>query len=81
MKKLKVFESSDELSLDMLQRKYPKINFTMDEKSKDRYFVRADIETQDGKTEYLGALKGSVSKDEGLKFLDNVAKKNYDKYY
>lgn len=76
------------LSLDELKQKYPQIKFTMNINPKfkgpngeNAYFVRADIETQGGKTEYLGALKGPVPEKDGLEFLNNVANKNYDKYY
>ena len=74
-------DETDTLSLEQLQQKYPQIKFTMNKKGEDRYFVRADIETQGGEMEYLGALKGSVSSEEGLKWFNNVANNNYDKYY
>lgn len=73
--------NNDILTLDELKQKYPEIKFTMDEKGNNLYFVRVDIEKQNGEIEYLGALKGKVSKEDGLKFLNNIAKKNYDKYY
>lgn len=69
------------LSLEQLKQKYPEIKFTMNKKGEDRYFVRADIETQGGEMEYLGALKGSVSGEEGLKWLNNIASNKYDDYY
>ena len=69
------------LSLAGLIKKYPEIIFTMNKKGDDKYFVRADIKTKDGETEYLGAIKGYVSKHEGLEWLNNTAKNNYNKYY
>jgi hypothetical protein len=69
------------LSLEQLQQKYPQIKFTMDKKGEDRYFVRADIKTQGGEMEYLGAVRGPVSYENGLEFLNNIANNNYDKYY
>ena len=71
------------LSLDELKEKYPEIKFTMnkDPKFEDAYLVRADIEIQNGETEYLGALRGPVSKETAIIFLNDIAKQNYDKYY
>ena len=78
-------EEKELLSLEQLEEKFPEIKFTFEKKGngiyKGSYFVRADIKTQGGEMEYLGALKGSVSHDEGLKFLNNVAFNNYDKFY
>lgn len=76
-------EQADKLPLEQLKQKYPPIKFTLDPnpKFKDSYFARADIKTQGGEMEYLGALKGPVSYEDGLEFLNNVAKNNYDKYY
>lgn len=68
------------LSLEELKKKYPNMIFTLDKKERG-YFVRADIKTQGGKVEYLGAIKGQVPYKEGLKFLNNQANNNYDKYY
>jgi len=53
----------------------------MNKKGEDRYFVRADIKTQGGEMEYLGALKGYVDEKKGLDFLNKIASGNYDKYY
>lgn len=50
-------------------------------KGEYRYFVRGDIQTQSGESKYLGALKGKVSEEEGLRFLNSIANNNYDKYY
>ena len=69
------------LSLAGLIKKYPEMIFTMNKKGDNRYFVRADIKKQDGEIKYLGAIKGLVSKHDGLEILNNFAKKNYDKYY
>lgn len=74
-------DETDTLSLEQLKQKYPEIKFTMNKKGQDRYFVRADIETQGGEMEYLGALKGFVDEKKALKFLNNTAKGYYDKYY
>lgn len=74
-------ENYSTLPLEQLKQKYPEIKFTMDKKGENRYFVRADIETQGGEMEYLGALKGSVSGEEGLKWLNNIASNKYDDYY
>ena len=75
---------NDILTLDELKEKYPKMKFTMNPNKKfgdDAYFVRVDIEKQDGEMEYLGAYKGVVSKEEGLEFFNGTAKREYDKYY
>ena len=71
------------LTLDELKRKYPDAIFTMNKNKnfKDKYFVKLEIKTQGDKIEYIGALKGPVSEEEGLKFLNNIVNKNYDKYY
>lgn len=74
-------DEADTLSLEQLKQKYPEIKFTMNKKGEDRYFVRADIETQDGEMEYLGALKGFVDEKKALEFLNNTANHYYDKYY
>jgi len=63
-----------------LVEKYPEIKFTFDKKG-NGYSVRADIKTQGDEYVYLGAIKGVVSKEEGLKYLKDIAEKNYDKYY
>lgn len=54
--------------------------FTLDKKDRG-YFVRADIKTQGGEVKYLGAIKGQVPYEDGLKFLNNAVNKNYDKHY
>ena len=73
------------LSLEQLKEKYPKMKFTLKKKeygvSKGKYIARADIETQGDEIEYLGAPRGSVSFENGLQFLNNIASENYDKYY
>lgn len=82
---LKEGTESQLLSLEQLKLKYPQIKFTLKYHSTGlftgRYFARADINTQDGKLEYLGALKGPVDEHEGLRFLNSIAKSKYDKYY
>lgn len=70
----------EDLSLEELKKKYPEMIFTFDKKDRG-YFARVDIRTQGGKVEYLGAIKGQVPYKDGLKFLNNQARNNYDKYY
>ena len=72
---------NDMLTLDELKEKYPQIKFTMDDKGNNLYFARVDIEKQDGEMEYLGAIKGKVQEKVALEFLNNTAKREYDKYY
>jgi hypothetical protein len=88
--KMRMIESSLEsakslLSLAELKKKYPEAVLTMKpSKSKafrGSYNVKAEIKTQGGKIEYLGALKGPVSKDQALEFLNAIIDKNYDRYY
>lgn len=69
------------LTIEELKSKYPNALITMEEKKPGLYYVRADVKTQGGNVEYLGAIKGLVTKDEGLKFLNNIIKKKYDGYY
>ena len=75
------FSSDDEL--EGLRTRYPNAIITMspNEKFKERYFARADIETPNGEKEYLGALKGPVSRDQALEFFKTILYKNYDKFY
>lgn len=64
MKFIKLFESfKDELY--ELKNKYPMADITMTphERFNGSYFARVDIIKQDGGKEYLGALKGPVSKE------------------
>jgi len=75
-----ILEEYKLLSLEELKKKYPNMIFTLDKKTRG-YFARADIKTQGGKVEYLGAIKGQVSYEDGLKFLNNQANSNYDKFY
>lgn len=70
----------ESINIDDLRNKYPNMIFTFDKNDKG-YFVRADIKTQGNKKEYLGALKGPVTKEVGLKWLKNMAESEYDKYY
>jgi hypothetical protein len=86
MKNIKLFESftnENEDSLEGLRSKYPHAIITMspNEKYKGRYFARVDIETQGGEREYLGALKGPVSREQAIEFFEMILSKNYDKYY
>ena len=75
------FPETDEL--EKLRNKYPNAIITMspNEKYQGRYFARVDIETQKGEKEYLGALKGPVSKDNAIEFFKTILSKNYDKFY
>jgi hypothetical protein len=45
------------------------------------YFVRVDIKTQGGELKYIGSLRGTVSKEKALEFLNSTIDDNYDKYY
>ena len=76
--KLKV---NEEINFEELQKKYPNAVITCDEKKPGRFFVRVDIKTQGGETEYVGALKGLVTKDQAVEFITNTLTNNYDKYY
>jgi hypothetical protein len=69
--------------LESLKKKYPNAIITMSpyEKFPGSYFARVDVIKQNGEKEYLGALKGPVSKRQALDFYSNVLKKNYDKFY
>ena len=77
------FSFHEEDSLGSLRSKYPHAIITMspNEKYKGRYFARVDIETQGGEKEYLGALKGPVSREQAIEFFGMILSKNYDKYY
>ena len=82
MKFIKLFESfKDELY--ELKNKYPMADITMTphERFNGSYFARVDIIKQDGGKEYLGALKGPVSKEKALLFFKNILDSNYDKFY
>ena len=84
MSNLKKFnESSKNLSIDELREKYPESILTMNplKKFPGSYFVKAEIKTQGGEKIYLGALKGPVSKEDALDFLNRTISKEYDKYY
>lgn len=73
-------ENKEPLSLPQLKEKFPNMIFTMEPKN-DKFFVKAEIKTQGGKIEYLGAIKGFVNEKEAIEFLNNKAMNNYDKYY
>ena len=77
------FSFHEEDSLERLRSKYPHAIITMspNEKYKGRYFARVDIETQGGEKEYLGALKGPVSREQAIEFFEMILSKNYDKFY
>jgi hypothetical protein len=86
MKNIKLFESfsnENDDALERLKKKYPEsiITMTPSEKFKESYFARVDIKTQGGEKEYLGALKGPVSKYQAIEFFESTLYKNYDKYY
>lgn len=66
--------------LEELKEKYPNMIYTLNKKN-GGYFVRADIKTQGGKEEYLGALKGYVPYEHAIQFLKDISKTEYDKYY
>jgi hypothetical protein len=76
-------ELYDYLDIEELEEKYPNAKITMNtiDKFEDRYFARVDITKQNGELEYLGALKGPVSKQEAIEFFNDVLDKEYDKYY
>jgi hypothetical protein len=75
------FSSDDEL--EGLRTRYPHaiITMTPNEKYQERYFARVDIETQGGEKEYLGALKGPVSREQALEFFKTILSNNYDRFY
>jgi hypothetical protein len=83
MNYIKLYENFENtLSLEELIKKYPEAKITFEPaKFKNSYFARVDIKKQDGKYEYLGALKGPVSKESAIKFFNDVLNKNYDKFY
>jgi len=83
---IKLFESFSHVEdneLDELKKKYPMAEITMtpNKKFKGAYFARVDITKQNGEKEYLGALRGPVSKEDALDFFRNILAKNYDKFY
>ena len=75
------FHETDEL--EKLRNKYPNAIITMkpNDKFKGSYFARVDMKKQNGEKEYLGALKGPVSKDNAIEFFKTILSKNYDKFY
>ena len=74
---------NEELALSTIKSKYPnsKITFEPNTRFKDAYNVRVDIIRQDGGVEYLGGIRGPISKEEGLHFIENTLSRNYDKFY
>lgn len=84
MKHLKLFENyNQELSLEELKDRYPEAIITMKphERFEGSYFARVDIMKQDGEKEYLGALRGPVSKEDAISFFNTVLSREYDKFY
>lgn len=82
MKHLHTFEEqSRTLSLEELNKKYPEIIFTMNKDSNNMYFPNVQIKTQGGKIEHLGALTRPTDEEDSIRFFNDVANKNYDKYY
>jgi hypothetical protein len=79
-KMLKEQSHKELLSLSELRKKYPEAVLTMDTKP-GGYFVRVDIKTQGGELKYIGSLRGTVSKEKALEFLNSTIDDNYDKYY
>jgi len=69
--------------LEDIRKEYPNALILMSphERFKDSYYARVDIIKQDGEKEYLGALRGPVSKENALEFFKNILSKNYDKFY
>lgn len=76
-------KASSSLSIDELKDKYPNAIITMEpsDKFKDAYYAKLEIIRQDGEHEYIGALKGPVSKQNAIEFFNSTLNKNYDKYY
>jgi hypothetical protein len=70
-------------SIEQLQQTYPNAIITCkpSDKFKDAYIARVDIKTQSGALEYIGGLRGPVSKEQAIEFFNTVISKNYDKYY
>jgi len=75
------FSSDDELEGLMTRYSNAIITMSPNERFKERYFARVDIVTQNGEKEYLGALKGPVSREQALEFFKTILHKNYDKFY
>jgi hypothetical protein len=77
------FSFSPDDELEGLRTRYPHaiITMTPNEKYQERYFARVDIETQGGEKEYLGALKGPVSREQALEFFKTILSNNYDRFY
>jgi hypothetical protein len=75
-------EKSNSL-LDKLKKKYPNSVMTLspEEKFPGMFFAKLEIIRQDGEKEYIGAIKGPVSRQDALEFFERGLRKNYDKFY
>lgn len=76
-------EVNESTELSTLKKQYPNAKMTLKKSDKfdNMYYAKVDIIKQDGSTQYLGALKGLVSKDQALEFFGKILKREYDKYY
>lgn len=67
-------------SLEDLQKEYPSLVFTLKPSPKwnKRYFARVDLRNRGRELEYLGALKGPVTKSDAIDWFKLVARKKYN---